>query len=357
MRKKAIAGISLALIAGAAHADDSSSVTLYGILDAAVGTIEHSGNASASFPATVNPVSKVGVGTPNSVTGMFNGGISDSRWGIRGNEDLGGGWSAFFDLESGFNVPTGQVNNAAASIASGNKNSFGAASALSGQLFNRGAYVGLRNDQYGSLALGRTPTLGLDTLANYDPLFTAQLFSPLGFSGSYSAGGITEGSRTDNNIKYTNKIGDVNVGLSYSLGGQAGSFSAGETYGANLGYETHNLGVQAVYYAARDAVHSGAIVGSTVAGNVGNLSLADDQGFLLAAKYSIGALTLKGGYEHYELSRPSDPSVYNTSANGYSYYGYAGTLIPMAYAQVSNVYFLGGDYKITPAFDVAAGVY
>jgi GBP family porin len=355
MKKKAIAGITVALLAGAAHADDGSSVTLYGILDVAVGTIDHSGSASSSFTSSVNPVSHVGVGTTNRVTGMFNGGISDSRWGIRGNEDIGGGWSAFFDLESGFNEPTGQLNNGAASIA-GSKTTMAGATALNGQLFNRGAYVGLRNDQYGSLALGRTPTLGLDTIVNYDPIFAAQLFSPLGFSGSYAAGGITEGSRTDNNIKYTNKIGNVNVGLSYSLGGQAGSFAAGQTYGADIGYEAHNFGVQAVYYNARDAVHSTALLGTGGPG-VGNLTLANDEGFILAAKYAIGGLTLKGGFEHYELSRPSDPSVYNTSTNGYNYYGYAGTLIPMAYAQVSNVYFFGGDYKVTPALDIAAGVY
>jgi hypothetical protein len=50
----------------------------------------------------------------------------------------------------------------------------------------------------------------------------AAMFSPFGFSGSYSAGGITEGSRTDNNLKYTNKIGDFKIGLSHSFGGVAG---------------------------------------------------------------------------------------------------------------------------------------
>jgi general bacterial porin, GBP family len=364
MRNEVIAGITLTLLAGAAHADDfdSNSVTLYGILDVAVGTIEHSANGSATFPSTINPVSKVSVANSHSLTGVFNGGISDSRWGIRGNENLGGGWSAFFDLESGFNLPTGQINNAAASIA-GTNNTVGAPSALSGQFFNRGAYVGLHNKDYGSLEFGRTPTLGLDTLANYDPLFLAQLFSPFGFSGSYSAGGITEGSRTDNNIKYQNRIGNVNFGLSYSLGGVAGNFGAGSTWGANVGYETNNFGVQAVWYSARDVLHSGALVGANPVGspgvgtNVGALTLNNDEDFLLAAKYSFGPLTLRGGYERYELKPPTDPLGGASPTVGTSYFGFSGTATNTAHSQISNVYFFGGDYRITPQFDVALGVY
>jgi general bacterial porin, GBP family len=359
MKKQVIAAAILSALAGVAHADDGNSVTLYGILDVAVGTIEHSANGSPYFASTVNPVNKVSTAYNHSVTGMFNGGISDSRWGIKGTEDLGGGLHAFFDLESGINVPSGNLNNAAASIA-GSKNTMAAASALDGQLFNRGAYVGLKHDVYGSVEFGRTPTLGLDTIANYDPVFAAQLFSPLGFSGSYSAGGITEGSRTDNNIKYQNHIGDFNVGLSYSFGGVAGNFGEGSTWGANVGYEAHQFGIQAVYYSARDAIHSGALtgvnpVGSTLIGqSVGALTVANDNDVLVAAKYSIGSLTIKGGYEHYELKPPTDPSAANAT---YDYYGYTGTLSNTVYTTKSNVYFFGGDYKITPAFDVAAGFY
>jgi GBP family porin len=359
MKKNLIATAILSSLFGVAYADDGNSVTLYGILDVAVGAVEHSANGSATFPATVNPVSKVSTSFNQPVYGMFNGGISDSRWGIRGTEDLGGGLHAFFDLESGINVPSGNLNNAAASIA-GSNNTVGAASSLSGQLFNRGAYVGLKQDEYGSLSLGRTTTLGFDTIVNYDPVFAAQLFSPLGFSGSYSAGGITEGSRTDNNIKYTNHIGPFNFGISYSLGGIAGKFGDGSTFGANLGYEAHNFGIQATYYSARDAVHSGALVGANAVGspltgtNVGGLTLNNDEDFMIAAKYSVGAATLKAGYERYELKAPTDPAAAGATVN---YYGYSGTLTNNPYPSKSNVYFAGGDYQITPRFDVAAGFY
>jgi GBP family porin len=354
-----VASSILGLFCCVAHADDGSSVTLYGILDVAVGDVEHSPSGNALFPPTVNPVSKVSTKFNQSVIGMFNGGISDPRWGIRGKEDLGDGLQAFFDLESGFNVPSGNLNNAAGSLA-GTNNSAAGAAALNGQLFNRGAYVGLRQDQFGSVEFGRTTTIGYDTIASYDPLFAAQLFSPIGFSGSYSAGGITEGSRTDNNIRYANHTGPINYGLSYSLGGVAGKFGAGSTFGANLGYEAHGFGIQAVYYSARDEVHSGGLVGANPVGsaligtNVGALTLDNDQDVMIAAKYAIGNATFKAGYEHYELKAPSDPSAAGATVD---YFGYTGTLTNTVHPTKTNLYYAGGDYKFSPFFDVAIGAY
>jgi porin-like protein len=57
MIRKLIPGAILALLAGAAHADDLSgnSVTLYGVLDVAVGTVEHSANGSPTEAITVDP--------------------------------------------------------------------------------------------------------------------------------------------------------------------------------------------------------------------------------------------------------------------------------------------------------------
>jgi GBP family porin len=359
MKKYLVSAMALGSIAGQAHAADGDSITLYGVLDVAVGDIEHSANGSALFPSTVNPVSKVSTRFNNSVAGMFNGGISDPRWGIRGTEDLGGGLQAFFDLESGFNVPSGALNSGAGSLA-GSNNTLGVASALNGQLFNRGAYVGLKDDKFGSVSFGRSTTLGYDTILNYDPLFAAQLFSPLGFSGSYSAGGITEGSRTDNNIKYVNKVGPVNFGASYSIGDVAGQFGYGSTFGANLGYESGRFGVQATWYQARDVVHSGGSTGANAPGsnligtNVGALTLNNDEDFMIAAKYGVGAATFKAGYERFELKSPSNPT---TAGATIDYFGFTGSLSNNVAPSKNNLYFIGGDYQLTSHLDIAAGVY
>ncbi len=62
-----------------------------------------------------------------------------SRWGLRGVEGLGGGYSAVFTLESGFNVRDGS-------------------SGQGGRLFGRQAFVGLKAP-YGTLAFGRQCTM------------------------------------------------------------------------------------------------------------------------------------------------------------------------------------------------------
>jgi predicted porin len=96
-------------------------------------------------------------------------------------------------------------------------------------------------------------------------------------------------------------------------------------------------------------------VGSPLIGNnVGTLTLNNDEDLYLAAKYSFGALTVKGGYERYEIKPPSDPAAAGATTD---YYGFQGSLVNTANASKTNVYFFGGDYKITPTFDIAAGFY
>lgn len=100
-----------------------------------------------------------------------------SRWGLKGQEDLGNGVRALFVLENGFSLASG---------ATGDK-SRGA--------FNRQAYMGIASDEFGTLTLGRQ--------------YSA--FSYFGTFGSFATGfGLAGSSRTfssafvryDNLIKY-----------------------------------------------------------------------------------------------------------------------------------------------------------
>jgi len=61
-----------------AHAQ--SSVTLYGVVDESVRYMTNANKAGDSSVA------------------LGNGGMTQSRWGLKGVEDLGGGWSTFFKL-------------------------------------------------------------------------------------------------------------------------------------------------------------------------------------------------------------------------------------------------------------------
>jgi len=376
MNKKII-GVSIAMLFAAnafAQSTNGSSVELYGVLDVAMGTENHSLSIDPNFPASVNPISPTKLAVNNSATGLFNGGISDSRFGIRGTEDLGGGLKAIFTLESGFNLPTGNLNNGALSLANNRSATAGTASAntsLNGQLFSRQAFVGLEDSSLGKLTVGRNYASFYDIVVAYDPVQAAQLFSPLGFSGGYGGGaGVSENTRQDNSVKYSNKFGDFNFGAMYKFGGVAGNSSAESGYSFTGGYNADGFGIQAAYQAYTDAIKAG---NSAIQGDV-NVTNYNTTGYMVAAKYAFGDATIKAGYESYTLKAPSD-TLASLGVN--TYYGFpignpasaaiAATATTKAVGAVSpdfgaadqktNIIWVGGDYNFTPAFNLAVGFY
>src|SRR5262249_13665242 len=108
MKKTMIVAAAAASFVPLAHAQ--SSVTLYGLID-----------ASFTYVNNVDGSGRAAVGN----------GVDQSRWGLRGVEDLGGGLKAVFTLESGFDIGNGKLAN-------------------DGSLFNRQAYFGLSSD-YGTV--------------------------------------------------------------------------------------------------------------------------------------------------------------------------------------------------------------
>ena len=112
-------------------------MTLYGIADVSIRYVNTSDGQT---------------GADGSRLSMSNGAISNSRWGLRGSEDLGDGNRAFFRLEQGFDVQNGK-------------------SSSSGKTFNRLAYVGLDGGKIGALTLGLQNTVIQDLMADhFDPL-------------------------------------------------------------------------------------------------------------------------------------------------------------------------------------------
>ncbi|MBV8124562.1 MAG: porin [Burkholderiaceae bacterium] len=360
MKKSLIALAAVAAVA-AAQAQESS-VTFYGIADVAVGHVEHSLSVDPSFPASVNPVSAVKTSVPNSVNGMFNGGISPSRWGVKGVEDLGGGMKAFFTLESGINLPTGQLSNAGAALArnSGAPAGTGTASAnssIDGQLFNRQAFVGLSDKDLGSIQFGRNYASIFDIVVKYDPVQAAQLFSPLGFSGTIGGGGgVSEDTRMDGSIKYGNKIDKFNFGGFVKLGGVAGSNKTQSGYGVSVGYEEETFGVQFAYQGFYDALKAGT---SAIVGDV-NLTNYDTKAWMLAGRYTVEGFNLKAGWERYTLSKPSNSLNGNVGVVG-NYYGLTvgnPNTVDFAKAdQSTDVIWIGGDYNVASNLNLSAGFY
>ena len=118
MNKTTMAIVSLALLGAAGAAQAQSSVTLYGVIDAGLSYVSNADEAS------------------NHRWGTQNGTLSGSRWGLKGQEDLGGGLKAIFQLENGFDPGTGQLNQG-------------------GREFGRQAFVGVTSDTWGTVTLGR----------------------------------------------------------------------------------------------------------------------------------------------------------------------------------------------------------
>jgi predicted porin len=123
--------IALAVMAAAGAASAQSSVTVYGIMDLNVGTCKNSlGFSSYGCISDANTAVK-------SQNGVNSGGLSTSRWGLKGTEDLGGGTKAYFQLEQGLYADKGDSTATTA-----------------GTQFDRISIVGLSGD-FGAVQLGR----------------------------------------------------------------------------------------------------------------------------------------------------------------------------------------------------------
>jgi predicted porin len=199
---KKAAMIALGLAAGAgAHAQ--TNVTIYGIVDA--GLVGENG------------------GSAGHVTKITSGAASASRIGFRGTEELGDGLSAFFTLETGVRIDTGEVDAA-------------------GTIFNRQAFVGLKT-KAGAVALGRQYTPYHTTLAAVaDPFGT-------GYAGTSKNLFPDNGTnvRASNSITYASpKVNGVNVDLAYSAGEQT-ALAAGRQFGGAIGYAAGPLTVRLAY--------------------------------------------------------------------------------------------------------------
>ena len=173
--------IALAVLAASGAAMAQSSVTLYGLADAYVGSSK----------------TEVG-GVGQRQTAVNTSGVNGSRWGLKGSEDLGGGMKAIFTLESGFSLDTG-------------------ASAQNGTLFSRQALVGLQSD-FGTVSLGRQysayDNLQGGTNNNYD----AFTFNARNGSGA-AGGGVAANGLQD----YTSRVNNSIAYASPSFGGFSGA--------------------------------------------------------------------------------------------------------------------------------------
>lgn len=174
MKKTLIAMAVLGAASGFAMA--ASNVTLYGVVETGV-VLEKAKDTSATVQ-------------------MKSGFDQGSRWGIKGTEDLGNGYSVGFILEQGFSSDNGN-------------------DASSGKQFSRESILNVKGG-FGSLAWGRTGSLSSG--AQSQNILTGwALGTGFGLSSWTSIG--TNFSRLDNVVSYvTPKMGGFTVHAMYSNG-------------------------------------------------------------------------------------------------------------------------------------------
>jgi predicted porin len=265
--KKTLASIAV-LGALAPLAQAQTNVTIYGIVDA--GIVRESG----------------GIG--GNVTKISSGIGSASRIGFRGTEDLGGGLSALFLLETGTRIDTGEIDSA-------------------GTIFNRQAYVGLKSARFGQLSLGR----------QYTPYYLAvsQVADPFaaGYAGSIknlfpSAGANT---RNSNSLYYVTPANNGITGeLFYALGEQVGSNTAGTQIGAGLGYVSGKLTARFAYNRRNNDITAAA--GAAQVPPVAAAKRALGRNTLLAANYNFGVAK---GYVAFGVDKGLNSAALPNSSN------------------------------------------
>jgi len=200
--------IALAVIAASGAASAQSSVTLYGLVDAYVGSVK------------VNGLTTTGINVPAAAGG---GGLNTSRFGVKGSEDLGGGLKVNFLLEAGFDPSTG-VSNSYTNPYTG---------ATSTALFGRQSWVGLSGG-FGEVKLGKMWTPFDDVKGSGAAAFDANIFAPATFvwaSNSYS-------DRPGNSIYYaTPSFGGITAAALYSFGeNKTSTTGAGHIASVNVAY-------------------------------------------------------------------------------------------------------------------------
>jgi predicted porin len=228
-----VRGLALAaLLACAGAAQAQSSVQLYGLVDMSAGRFQDPGVASRS--------------------GVENGSMTTSYWGLRGKEDLGSGLSAVFALEAFFRADTGAQGRF-------NGDTF----------FARNSYVGLSSDQLGTVTLGRNTTLLFVSTIVFNAFGDSYGFSPSVrhvFLPNALTAPVTGDSGWNDSVLYTTpSFGGLKGSVLYAASEKVG----GRNVSAGLSYGTGPFAATAVFQDAKKDISTALAVNDTRTWQVG----------------------------------------------------------------------------------------
>ncbi len=230
-----------------------NSVTLYGIID--VGVQRVTGYAKGTDTALVSGI------------------MEGTRFGLRGSEDLGGGWRALFTMENRTEANNGTISNRPPSgsqlpdrlsnarllglpcpplptacplqaAVSQVAPSIGAGVGVNvaGAFWDRQIYVGLVTP-FGAVLAGRQYTPGYEISATFDIMNTQSSLQ----AGQVAAIPSSVDIRVSNAMQYRIVTGGLTASAMYAFGGVAGNNSASRFAGAMATYKLGDLLVGAGY--------------------------------------------------------------------------------------------------------------
>lgn len=232
-------------------AQAQTSVTVYGSLDSG---LFHQNTSAATLSGKAADT--------GSITKLKDGGIYTSSWGIRGSEDLGGGYKSNFKLQGVFDSSTGKL---------GLTDTTGVAG-----VFNQFTTIGI-SGPFGSVVAGRQIVPMIYAMAETD-VRSAQYFGSIltawigmntaaGWSGANTNAPI--GALYDSNaLVYQSPVFyGFEAALELALGNGNGGIRAGSRESAVLKYSNGGLKLAAAYYNGRDTNPSPTTVPSGVNNN------------------------------------------------------------------------------------------
>ena len=209
-------------------------------------------------------------GGANTVKSMGDGGLAASRIGFRGNEDLGGGMVAEYQLESSTFANNGTVVGTATSVT----------------LWDRQIFVGVTSPM-GRVRMGRQYSPHFIALASADPFGANSVFSPLGvmFGRDGQTNLVPFPVRLNSMVGYTSpNISGFTAEVAYAPGESAvASTSSGEGMSMALSYRK---GPAFVAFAASR------MRGGSAAAPVANPST--NNFYSLSGSYKLGSITAYG---------------------------------------------------------------
>lgn len=299
--------VALAAIASGTAVHAQSSVTLYGSVD---GGLLYQSTAAASFSPKAKDL--------GAIYRYKDAGIYSSFWGLKGVEDIGGGYAVNFKLQGVLDTGTGKLGLSDTAGVPG--------------FFNQISTVGV-SGPFGSINAGRQIAPMIYAMAETD-VRASQYFGSIlgawlglntaaGWPGTSTNGPI--GALYDSNalVYRSPAFYGVSAELEYALGGVAGQPQGNTRESAVLKYSGYGLKLSALYYNGHDTNPTATTVPT---------GLDNNRYWYLGALYTIEGFSISGSYSN--GSNPAHKNLVNL-----------------------DLYALGLGYRFAPDFKVTSGLY